>query len=251
MKAAERHLKLREIFATQEFADLESLSRDLQASESTLRRDLVALERAGVLHRVHGGALSARSRDHLLDFAWQRGLMAEEKRRIAVAAARLIEDGQTVVLDGGSTTAAIAQELVERSLHVVTNSLPIADVFREARRIELTLTGGFLYPRLGVMLGPFCEQMLGSIAADVAVMGIGGVTASGFSNNNTLIVSSERTMIQVSRKVIIVADHSKFGRAAMVPLAPLEVADVVVSDAGLAPAHQDLLRQHGVEVLLA
>jgi DeoR/GlpR family transcriptional regulator of sugar metabolism len=101
------------------------------------------------------------------------------------------------------------------------------------------------------MLGPFCEQMLASIAADVAVMGTGGVTASGFSNNNTLIVGSERTMIEVSRKVIIVTDHTKFGRAAMVPLAPLDVADVVVSDAGLAPSHQDLLRSHGVEVLLA
>jgi DeoR/GlpR family transcriptional regulator of sugar metabolism len=145
----------------------------------------------------------------------------------------------------------VAQELVERSLHVVTNSLPIAEVFREARRIELTLTGGFLYPRLGVMLGPFCEQMLASIAADVAVMGTGGVTASGFSNNNTLIVGSERTMIHVSRKVVIVADHTKFGRAAMVPLAPLDVADLVVSDGGLAPSYQDLLRSHGVEVLLS
>jgi len=251
MKAAERHLKLREIFATQEFADLETLCREVRASESTLRRDLIALEKDGLLRRVHGGALGARNREHLLDFAWQRGLMAEEKQRIAVAAAALIEDGQTVLLDGGSTTAAVAQELVGRSLHVVTNSLPIAEVFREARRIELTLTGGFLYPRLGVMLGPFCEQMLASIAADVAVMGTGGVTASGFSNNNTLIVGSERTMIHVSRKVIIVADHGKFGRAAMVPLAPLDVADVVVSDADLAPSHQDLLREHGVEVRLA
>jgi DeoR/GlpR family transcriptional regulator of sugar metabolism len=251
MKAAERYLRLREIFAAQEFADLESLCREVQASESTLRRDLAALEREGVLRRVHGGALSARGREHLLDFAWQRGLMAAEKRRIAAAAAGLVEDGQTVVLDGGSTAAAVAQELVDRPLHVVTNSLPIAEVLTEARHVELTLTGGFLYPRLGVMLGPFCEQMLASIAADVAVMGTGGVTASGFSNNNTLIVGSERTMIEVSRKVIIVTDHTKFGRAAMVPLAPLDVADVVVSDAGLAPSHQDLLRSHGVEVLLA
>jgi DeoR/GlpR family transcriptional regulator of sugar metabolism len=251
MKAVERHLRLREIFAAQEFADLESLCREVRASESTLRRDLAALEREGVLRRVHGGALAARSREHLLDFAWQRGLMADEKRRIAAAAVNLIEDGQTLVLDGGSTTAAVAQQLVDRSLHVVTNSLPIAEVFAEARHVELTLTGGFLYPRLGVMLGPFCEQMLASIAADLAVMGTGGVTATGFSNNNTLIVGSERTMIHVARKVIIVADHTKFGRAAMVPLAPLDVADVVVSDAGLASSHQDLLRQHGVEVLLA
>jgi DeoR/GlpR family transcriptional regulator of sugar metabolism len=147
--------------------------------------------------------------------------------------------------------AAVARALVGRSLHVITNSLPIADVFEDARQSELTLTGGYLYPRLGVMLGPLCEQMLAGLAADVLIMGIGGVTEAGFTNNNTLIVGSERKMIEVSRKVVIVADHSKFGHAAMVPLAPLDAADVVVSDAALDPAFQSLLRGRGVEVILA
>jgi DeoR family fructose operon transcriptional repressor len=252
MKAAERRLKLREIFDAQDFADLETLGRRLKTSESTIRRDLIALEKEGLLKRVHGGALSAgSSRDHLLDFSWQSRRMAEEKRLIAEAAAALVEDGQTVILDGGSTVAAVAHELLGRSLHVMTNSLPIADVFADARQVELTLTGGFLYPRLGVMLGPLCEQMLGGVAADVLIMGTGGVTEAGFSNNNTLIVGSERKMIEVSRKIVIVADHTKFGRAAMVPLAPLDAADVLVSDAGLDAAFGTLLRSHGVEVVLA
>jgi DeoR family fructose operon transcriptional repressor len=249
MKAAERRLRLREIFESQEFADLETLCRRLKASESTIRRDLIALEEQGVLRRVHGGALS-QTRDHLLDFDWQSTRMADEKRRIAKATAALIEDDQTLILDGGSTAANVARELVGRSLHVITNSLPIAEIFKDARRIELTLTGGYLYPRLGVLLGPLCEQMLSGLAADVLIMGIGGVTESGFSNNNTLIVGSERKMIEVSRRVVIVADHTKFGRAAMVPLAPLAIADVVVSDAKLEPAFQSLLRSHDVQVVL-
>jgi DeoR family fructose operon transcriptional repressor len=251
MKAAERQLRLRQLFEEQEFADLDALGRLLGTSDSSVRRDLSALEKQGLVRRVHGGALATQSGGHLLDFAWQSERMADEKRRIAQAAAGLIEDGQTVLLDGGSTVAAVARELVGRSLHVMTNSLPIADLFKDARQAEVTLTGGFLYPRLGVLLGPLCEQMLSGVAADVLVMGTGGITEAGFSNNNTLIVGSERKMIEVSRKVVIVADHTKFGRSAMVPLAPLSAAHVLVSDTGLAAEHQELLRSRGLTVVLA
>ena len=92
--------------------------------------------------------------------------------------------------------------------------------------------------------------MLSGVAADVLIMGIGGVTADGFSNGNSLVVGSERKMIEVARKVIVVADHTKFGRNAMIHLAPLDVADYLVSDVGLAEEYQEMLREQGVEVLL-
>ena len=177
--------------------------------------------------------------------------MAEEKRRIGALAAGLIEDGQTVILDGGSTVACAARALKNRSLQAITNSLPIAELFNDSREIEVTLTGGYLYPRLRLMVGPLCEQMLSGITADVLIMGIGGVTEAGFSNSNTLVVSHERKMIEVARKVIIVADRTKFGRASMIHLAPLDVADIVVSDAALAPEYQALLKSRGIETLLA
>lgn len=253
MKAPGRHLKIRELLDAQEFVDLETLCRELDASESSVRRDLVQLESEGVLRRVYGGAMSLR--DHVrepgLDFDWQSTRMADEKRLIAAKAAGLIEDGQTIILDGGSTVAGVARALRNRSLHVITNSLPIALALDDARQIEVTLTGGYLYPRLRVTLGPLCEQMLSGVAADVLIMGIGGVTADGFSNGNTLVVGSERKMIEVARKVIIVTDHTKFGRNAMIHVAPLDEADCVVSDASLAEEYQELLRGRGVEVLLA
>ena len=133
----------------------------------------------------------------------------------------------------------------------MTNSLPIAESLETLRHIELTLTGGYFDPRLRVMLGPFCEQMLGAIRADVLIMGIGSITAAGFSNNNTLVVGSEQKMLGVAAKVIIVADHTKFGRGGVIPVAPLSAAHVVVSDSGLAPEYADMLRANGVEVLLA
>jgi DeoR/GlpR family transcriptional regulator of sugar metabolism len=113
------------------------------------------------------------------------------------------------------------------------------------------LTGGYLDPRIRVMLGPLCEQMLGLIRADVLIMGIGSISEAGLSNNNTLVVGSEQKMIEIASKVIIVADHTKFGRSAMIPVAQLNAADIVVSDSGLAPEYVELLRSSGVEVLLA
>jgi DeoR family fructose operon transcriptional repressor len=122
---------------------------------------------------------------------------------------------------------------------------------RTAGAAEVTLTGGYLYPRLGVLLGPFCEQMLGSVSADVLIMGTGGVTETGFSNSNTLIVGSERKMIDASRTVIIVADHLKFGRRAIVDLAPLDIADILVSNEELDPKYREWLESAGVQVVLA
>ncbi|HVO13461.1 MAG TPA: DeoR/GlpR family DNA-binding transcription regulator [Vicinamibacteria bacterium] len=251
LKAPARRLRIRELLEGSEFVDLSTLCRLLDSSESSVRRDLIALEGEGLLRRVHGGALSRRTGKPQADFASHSRSLPEEKARIARLAASLIEDGQTVILDGGSTVAAVARELVERTLRVVTNSLPIAEVLEEARGVDVTLTGGYLDRQWGVMLGPVCEQMLGELAADVAVMGIGGVTEKGFSNNNPLVVGSERKMIEVSRRVMIVADHTKFGRGAMVPVAPLEVADVVVSDTGLPAPFQARLRAHDIEVKLA
>jgi DeoR family fructose operon transcriptional repressor len=251
MKAAQRELRIQEMVDNQEFVDLETLCRDLGASESSVRRDLSRLEQQRILKRVHGGAIAIKTRDHLLDFGWQRARNATEKERIAALTATLVEDGQTVILDGGSTTAAVAARLVNRFLNIITNSLAIAEVFKNARQIELTLTGGYLYPRLEIMLGPLCENMLAGVTADVLIMGIGGVTEAGFSNNNTLLVGSEQKMIEAARKVIIVADHTKFGKAAMVHLAPLDIADVVISDTNLSTEHQQMLKSKSIQVLLA
>ena len=251
MKAAERQLRIQELFAGQEFVDIETLCRALDASESTVRRDLSELESAGFLRRVHGGALSLQSRDELLDFQGQSIRCQDEKKRIGRLAASLVEDEQTLILDGGSTVAEVAKNLLGRRLHVVTNSIPIAEIFYDSRLVELTLTGGFLYPRLGVLLGPFCEQMLETVSADLLIMGIGGITESGLSNNNTLIVGSERKMITASRKVIIVADHTKFGRKALVHLAPLEEAQVIVTDLETPAEFEKLAKSRGVELLKA
>ena len=237
---------------TRDFLDLVTLCRELDASESSVRRDLDILENEKALRRVYGGAVPIPIPGNgPFDYEEASGRLSDEKARIAKLTAGLIEDGQTVILDGGSTVAAVARELASKSLHIVTNSLPIAESLESARNIELTLTGGYLDPRIRVMLGPFCEQMLGALRADTLIMGIGSVTEAGFSNNNTLVVGSEQKMIQIAGKVIIVADHTKFGRGGLFHVAPLSAAKTVVSDRDLAPQYVQLLRANGIEVLLA
>lgn len=145
----------------------------------------------------------------------------------------------------------VAKVLSDRPIQVVTNSIPVAQVFWDSKQVEVTLTGGYLYPRLGIQLGPICEQMLHNVSADILIMGIRGVTEKGLSDTSSLVVASLRRMIECSRRVIIVADRSKFGRDAMIHVADLSEIDEVVADSGLDQQTQQLLKEHGVECVLA
>jgi DeoR family fructose operon transcriptional repressor len=251
MRQAQRILKVQELFGKNEFVNFEQLCRHFNASKSSIRRDLIELEAKGVLRRVHGGAISLQTRDEGLDFNRLAVSFHDEKVRIGKRAASLVQNGQTVILGGGSTVVEVAKSLSDRPIQVVTNSIPVGQVFWESKQVEVTLTGGYLYPRLGVQLGPICERMLHTVSADILIMGIMGVTKSGLSDSNSLIVESIRAMIHAARKVIIVADRSKFGRDAMIHVANLTDIDVVVSDSALDPESQQMLSQNEIECLLA
>jgi DeoR/GlpR family transcriptional regulator of sugar metabolism len=251
MRAAERQIKIQDFVRTQEFIDSAVLACKLGVSESSVRRDLIELERQGLVRRVRGGAVSLQVQGESRSMGWTANRAREEKQRIGKAAAALLEEGQTLIMDGGSTVAEVARQILGHSLQVITNSILIAQIFYDSKSVELTLTGGYLYPRLGVLLGPICEEMLTRVAADVLVMGTGGITEAGLSNTNTLVVGSEHRMIEVSRRVIVVADHFKFGRQAMAHLTPLESVDVIVTDQELPPRFEKLLEKCGVELVVA
>jgi DeoR/GlpR family transcriptional regulator of sugar metabolism len=252
MGSVERQIKLQELLTgVDEFVNLSDLCRRLNASRSSLRRDLIELEQRGILRRVHGGAISISQRDESMDYRKLASSRHEEKARIGKATAALIENGQTVIMGGGSTTVEVARHLLDRPLQIITNSMPLAQVFWESRQVEVTLTGGYMYPRLGIQLGPICERMLNGVTADVLVMGVRGITQSGLSDGNSLVVGAIRTMIEVSSKVIIVADHSKFGQVSMLHVADLRDLDVIVSDTGLSPEFRNMVENSGVQCILA
>jgi DeoR/GlpR family transcriptional regulator of sugar metabolism len=251
MRQAQRQIKVQELFAKEEFVSFEDLCERFNASKSSIRRDLMELESKGVLRRVHGGAISLQTRDEMLDFKRLSVSSHDEKVRMGKAASLLVQDGQTVILGGGSSVAEVANNLRDRRIQIVTNSIPVAQIFWDSRQAEVTLTGGYLYPRLGVQIGPICERMLNSVSADILIMGIGGVTASGISDSNSLNVESIRSMVRAARKVVIVADRSKFGRDSMIHVAPLSEIDQIVSDKDLDSEFQQMLKKNDVDYILA
>ena len=251
MRQAERHLQILDVLTRQDFVSLEDLCIRLSASKASIRRDLIELDEVGGLRRVHGGAISKSVRDDALDFRRLSASCHEEKQRIGNLAASLIRDGETVILAGGSTVVEVARCLLDRPLQIVSNSIPVAQVFWDCKQSEVTLTGGYLYPRLGIQLGPICERMVRTINADVAILGIMGISERGLSDGSALVVESIRAMIQVAERVIIVADHTKFGRNAMIPVAELSEIHTVVSDQGLPVEFQKMLTEHGIACLLA
>ena len=195
--------------------------------------------------------MSTVSRDEALDYRKLSVSCQKEKIRIGRVVADLIQDGQTVILGGGSTVAEVARCLLARPIQIITNSIPVAQIFWECKQTEVTLTGGYLYPRLGIQFGPICERMLQSISADVAILGIRGISADGLSDSSALVVASIRAMMKCAQRVIIVADSTKFGRNAMIHVASFSELDQIISNSELAPEHRQLLIDSGVNYLLA
>ena len=251
MNEIERHKFIQESLQRQDFVSLDDLCTGLGVSRATVRRDLLELEQSRNIRRVRGGAMSTSSREEALDFGKLSVSCREEKARIGRVAADTVRDGETIILGGGSTVAEVARCLLSRPIQIVTNSIPVAQVFWECKQTEVTLTGGYLYPRLGIQFGPICERMLNSISADVAILGIRGITANGLSDTSTLVVETIRAMVQRAQRVVIVADHSKFGRDAMVHVLDLAEIDQIISDDDLAPEHRQLLEANGVKYMLA
>ncbi len=251
MTADERRQQLSEFLARRGYADLGLLVGELGVSESTVRRDLSHLEEEGIVRRTHGGAVFVSDRVGALDYAARETTAVAEKQAIGRVTAGLISDGQTILLDGGTTTFQVAQNLLTRTLQVVTNSLPIANLLYAASSIELIFVGGYIYPRTGVALGPFTQQTLASLHVDKAIMGLAGITEDSLYNANVLMVEAEQQMMRSADEVIVVADQSKFGKRALARLGGWDMVHRVVSDDGLDEEWQDVVRSAGVEMILS
>jgi DeoR/GlpR family transcriptional regulator of sugar metabolism len=251
MLAETRRRRLLDLISRQGYATLEELVRGLRVSESTIRRDLETLDLAGSIKRTHGGAIYPGEVRSMPAFDDRTATSASQKRAIGQATADLLEDGDTVLLDGGTTTLEVARALVGRRLQVVTNSLPIAQLLASSQQTDLILIGGYVYPRTGVALGPLAIATMQSLRVRTAILGAGGIVAEGIYNSNSLLVETERQMMSCGQEVVIVADHTKFGRLALARLGGLEEIDSVVVDSGLSDEHRVMLEAAGVAVHIA
>jgi DeoR/GlpR family transcriptional regulator of sugar metabolism len=223
----------------------------MDASVSTVRRDVTLLEASGNVRRTHGGARIVNPRTDEFVFNSRDTHQLAEKEAIGRACAELIQPRQSVIVDAGTTCYHVARYLEPKRPQIITNSLPVANLFASASLVEVVLSGGVLYPRLGVLVGPLAVESFSSMHADVAIMSAGGITPDGLTNSHALLIDIQRAMMRAAGKVIFCLDHTKFGRKSISPLTPLQGSHTIVTD-DQAPADLvQALREHGLQVVMA
>ncbi len=230
------------------------LARDLRVSDMTIRRDLEQLEERGFLEKVHGGATALPGGTSFEPaFATKVRMQQAEKEAIAAAAAPYVEPGMAIALSAGSTTYAVARQLLGiPRLTVVTNSVPVADLFFHGGRPDQTiiLTGG-VRTRSDALVGPFAVAALRTVHVDLVFIGVHGMDVrSGFTTPNLLESETDRSLIEAGRRLAVVADHTKWETTGISMIARLEQADLLITDSGLQPAARQVLAEHVKELVV-
>lgn len=228
------------------------LARQFHTSQVTIRKDLDILHGHGRIHRTHGGALPAR--ESVLEDPTLREkekLHHRDKLHIAAAAARMVKEGQVVILDSGTTTTAIARALRKfENLTIITNAVNIAAEL-SGSSLEVILTGGTLRKNSFSLVGPIAEETLRRLNADILFLGVDGFDVhSGLSTPNLLEAKVNHAMMDVAGVVMVVCDSSKFGRRSLSSIAPLSAVHHVITDRGIRKPDLSVLKKAGIQVTL-
>ena len=250
----ERRSQINELIDSRDRATVQELAARFGVSAVTIRGDLDALARAGGVIRSHGGALRRDEETEDMPLALKQALHRAEKLRIAEAAARMIRDGETIILDSGTTTAAIAGRiggLRLNSLTVITNALNVASALAPLGHVRLIMIGGLLRQVSSSLVGPQAEQGVRGLHADRLFLGVDSLDPEiGVMTPDILEAQLNALMIEVSQEVVAVADASKFHRRSLSVIAPVERLHKLVTDTSASPDIVDALRARGVDVIL-
>ncbi len=239
MIGARRRQDIQRLVEHSGYAEARQLASRLGVDVSTIRRDLEALARQGLVQRTHGGALPVPGSEAIdLPYALRRNVRLAEKRAIAAYAASLVADGDSLVLDSGSTTYALAEAIAQRrGLTVATNDLRIAHHLAVVGGIRLLVTGGQLLDTVFTLVGPGALLSLGALQVDWAFLGADAVDPdAGVTNRNTVEVSLKLAMLDAAARRVLLADSEKFGRRALATVVPVSAFDHVVTDDELPAA---------------
>jgi len=250
---AERRRLIREMVGERGRVTVAELSEKFGISLVTVRADLNALAEIGALVRTRGGALAQRA-DEDLPIGIKQSLHRAEKIRIAEEAVKLIGEGQTIVLDSGTTTGEIAKQirgLKLQSINVITNALNIAVLLAGAPHVTLIMLGGVLRPSSYSLGGPQAEQALEGLHADILFLGFDGLDPEiGVMTPHLLEARLNSRMLGIARQVVAVGDSSKIGRRSLSKIATIEQIDRIISDTGVASEVVEALRSRGAQVVL-
>jgi DeoR/GlpR family transcriptional regulator of sugar metabolism len=235
-------------------ARVADLVRALGVSDMTVRRDIEVLAERGLVAKVHGGAVAVEGTTDEPGYAAKIEQQRTEKTAIAQAAATLVKSGCAVGISAGTTTAALAREIVDvPGLTVVTNSVPVADVFYKARRPDQTvvLTGGIRTPS-DALVGPFAVNAIRSLNVDMLFMGVHGMsTHAGFTTPNLMEAETDRALVAAARRLVVCADHTKWELVGISTIAALHDAHMLITDSGLSGAACDALANEVGELVIA
>ncbi|WP_454618823.1 DeoR/GlpR family DNA-binding transcription regulator [Bradyrhizobium cenepequi] len=250
MRSKERHARLLEALNAGEI-DVDDLARRFDVSASTVRRDLQHLSKNNAVRRTYGGAiLTAHANETTLE---QRlAVQGKQKQAIARAAIDLIEDGDTLILDAGSTVAAFGRLLQQRRLRIITNNLALLPFLAKAPSIEIVVLGGALRTTSMSTMGPLANEALRRMTADRAVMSADGVVnGRGLCEADLDQVALKSLMMQQSKEVVVLADASKLGRAEQMAWAPLPPRWTLVTDVDASEEQCKHLADAGARVIVA
>jgi len=251
---AERQRKILESIHSRGSAKIQLLSRLLNVSEATVRRDLKVLTARGLIDRTHGGAvLPETSTAFEKLYAEKRTQLQEEKRRIGAAAAARVRDGETIILDSGSTTIEVARHLTHhKHLTIITYDLFIAGSVDYDDTTSVLVSGGTLRPGFNVLVGSEAENFFRKIRVNKAFLGADAIhPEQGVFNATFSEHAVKQRIVEATQEVILVADHSKFGKVALVNVCPLDAVHRIVTDTGLDETVLSELKRHGTAVELA
>jgi DeoR/GlpR family transcriptional regulator of sugar metabolism len=253
LNASQRHDRILELLESEGRLAVSDLALRLQVSDMTIRRDFEVLEQMDLLSRVHGGAVPSGSRSYEPPFAVRVGRNLEAKQRIGQAAANLLRDGETVILDAGTTTLEVARSLRGRkNLRVLALSLHIADLLVDEPGITIMLSGGVARPGERSMIGHLAEQTFRELSFDTLFLTVGGIdTRSGLTEYNIDDAGIKRAAFASARRRIAVADGSKIGKTAFVKICAIDDLDVLITDATAPDDILDQFRNAGVDIIVA
>jgi len=247
--AAERMDKIANILRERRIARVSEMARIVGASEASVRRDLIEMERRGLLRRVHGGAMATGGMGDEPVFDDKTAMAAREKQRIAEAALSFVKNGDFIYLDGGSTVLALARLLTDRPrLTVATNSLRVAQTFA-ASGPRTILVGGELRRISQTFVGCLARPLLEKIHFDAAFMGTVGLTVEGMTTTDPGEADTKALVMSRSARVILLADSRKIGTVSFVSAGSLDLVDTLITDSGAQRKHLEVFKKKGIKVI--
>lgn len=252
MYSEERKQKILELIQSSGSMSTSDLAKSVGASPITLRKDLAILESMGLVKRTHGGAISKGIPNRMeLSFSEKTNFNLEEKVRIARRASEMIQVGDSIILDAGTTTLQIAKYIKDKiDIHVLTNSVYNLLELAESPGIEVSLTGGSLRKISRSLIGPLAISSLNSVHAGKLFLGATGVSLEkGLTSPNMIEAQTKSTMIRAADTVILVVDHSKFGKTALGKFGEIEEVQILITDKKAPSEVIERIIQKGIEVI--